>query len=126
MLFRSLQCAEAGGAGTKDEHSILWRYLRYTGSPITCGENITYKKSLLIADAIGYAVQALIGQRYAHIFSLTTVDSAAKSPAAMLRLAVVDISTLTEKAFPAKGLYVDGYTVTYLDIANIRATSMRT
>ena len=39
----------------------------------------------------------------------------------MLRLAVVDISALAEEAFPAKGLYVDGYTVTYLDIANIRA-----
>ena len=42
----------------------------------------------------------------------------------MLRLAVVDISALAEEAFPAKGLYVDGYTVTYLDIVDLRPYSL--
>lgn len=42
-----------------------------------------------------------------HILSLPAVDAAAKSPAAVRILTVVDKAVLAEEAFPAEGFHVD-------------------
>jgi hypothetical protein len=56
----------------------------------------------------------LIGKRYTHIFGLSTIDSTSQRPTTIWVGTIVYKTILAEETLSAKGLYIDGYSITRL------------
>ena len=98
-------------AGSDDEDRIFFLDFGYSCRPEAGCKYVPDKKRLLVRDTVRNLVESLVGIGDADEFCLTSVDAAAKSPAAVRRLAVVDIAVLAEPAFTAVGLDIDRHPV---------------
>ena len=105
------QCADACRTGTDDEHGVLFRYLTDACSPVACCQYVAHEESLLVAHAVGNAVQSLCSQRHTHILRLSAVDAAAQCPSAVWRGAVVHVAMLAVETFSAERLHVHRHAI---------------
>ena len=112
------QGADARRSRTDDQHGVLWGNFRNTRCPVPCRQHVPHQQRLPVGDIVRDFVQPGVGKRNADIFRLSAVDPAAQRPAAVCVGAVVDKALFTEKAFPAKGFHVDGYTIPRLNMGH--------
>ena len=100
------QGADARRSGSDDEHRVFLRYLAYACCPESRCQHVAHEQCLLVAYAVGNAVEPLRSQRHTHVLGLSAVDATTESPASVRRRAVVDVAVLAEEAFAAECLHV--------------------
>ena len=112
MKKHTLQGAQPRGSCTDNKHRVIRSDFRNPRCPKASGENIACKKSLFIANPVRNHIKTGIGIRHTHIFRLSTVYTAAKSPATLQITAIINISLTTKKAITTEGLNIDRNAIT--------------
>ena len=105
------QGTDARGACSDDEHRVVRPDVRDAGGPEAGGQDVAHEEGLLVADAVGDAVQSLVGMGHTHVLGLSAVDAAAQRPASVGVFAVVHIAVTAEETLAAEGFDVHRHPV---------------
>ena len=110
--------ANASRSGPDNQYSIFFLYFRYSRSPISGSQNVTYEKSLFVCNIIRNTVQSHIRMRYTHVACLSAVYAASQGPSSILVFTIIHITVFAEETLTAISFHVHGNTVAQLHIGN--------
>ena len=115
------QRADSRRSCADNQHRVVGLNLRDSCRPKSRRQHIAHEQRLLIAHAVGDAIEALVGIRHTHILRLPAIDATAERPTAIWVGAVVHEAVLAEKTFTAEGLHINRHAVARLDAADLGA-----